>query len=166
MMQVHAPIHHYHKWLKSIIVQYWHSLHIHYFHHSCPHPSLSKWLDSNICSFPINKIPLLFLSDPHLCEYIYDCKIPPSTSPIILRPHQYYTKPHLNNYRIYHLLCSIIPTECTIHITTIQHTHLPPCIHNKLFITMHTSPHYPIENHHNSQTSSDRHIFVAPWLSG
>ena len=116
------------------------------------------------------KIPCLFLSDPSLHEYIYDCKIPPSTSPILPIPHQYYTnpalyvtyymtstlilpKPCLPDYKTPHIRCYLLSTVHIIHITTIKLNHLTPIIHNILSINLHTSTHHPIKTHHNSQHS-------------
>ena len=60
--------------------------------------------------------------------------------------------------------CVFYSLMFTVHTPTIQHTRFPPIIHNMLSIIIHTSTHHSIKTHKNSQTSSDKHIFITPWL--
>ena len=69
----------------------------------------------------------------------------------------------LPEYKISRVLCSLVSP---VNIPTIKHTHLPPIIHHIIGTTLHMSTYHPIKTHHNSQPSSDKHIFVSPFLRG
>ena len=69
-------------------------------------------------------------------------------------------KLRLTDYKTPRALYSLIRTVYIICIPTIQHTHLPPNIHNRLSITIYASTNHPIKTHHNSKTSKDKHIFI------
>ena len=58
------------KWPQSIVVISWRLLHIHKFHHTTTHPSLSKLLDSHICYFPFESFFFLPTSIKHRA-YLY-----------------------------------------------------------------------------------------------
>ena len=83
-------------------------------------------------------------------------------SPIIWRPHNYYTTP-------------AFPTTkpCAFLLLIFQCTHpyytkdlLPPTIRNIPSITLHTSTLHPVRTHQNSHHSSDKHILDAPCIRG
>ena len=59
------------------------------------------------------------------------------------------------------VLCYLISN---VHTPTIHQ--IPPIIHYMLSIILHMPTHHPVKTHHNSQTLSDKHILITPWLGG
>ena len=153
MTHENAPIHSPQKLLESINVQYLILLHIHYFCHTCTNPSLSKLFKSTICSLPIKSF--IFLSMPIKYRAYYYLIHPFINIYIIaklrLLRHLFYNV-HINTTQNQALPTTQPPVH-TIHISTIQHTHLPPIIHNILSINLHMSTHHTIKTYHNPQTS-------------
>ena len=117
-MHAPAPTHSPHKWLQSIVLIFWRSLQIHDFHHTRTHPSLSKLLESSICSFPLGSFFFFPMSIKHR-SYSYLIHTFTNTSKVGNIKH---THPTL----IIHNIPSINPHTSTRHpikIITIDNLH-------------------------------------------
>ena len=111
------------------------------------HPSLSKWLDSNIYSFHFKS----FFFSPKSRKYrAYSYLIHTFTNTSMITKtfllhHLFYDvhiksfKPHLNKYKNSHSLSSLMSD---IHPHTIKHTRPTPIIHHMLSIHIHKSMYH------------------------
>ena len=125
--QAQEPIHSPHKLIESIIIQYWLSLQIHYFHHSCIHPSLSKLHKPTICSFPTESF--LFSSKSvkyHASSYL----IHPFTNISMI------SNPHFPRHLFYDI--NINTTQKPALLTAKSRAFFSPTTHR----THHTNPYY------------------------
>ena len=127
-----SPTHHYTNELSQLFFISWSN-------HSSSHPRQENIVFIHIWSIP-SWIHLWLQNKAFYITYYM-------TSASIIH------KPCLTNYKKPCALYSLITTVHIIYIPIIQHTDVPPIMHNILSINLHTSTNHLIKTHHNSKTS-------------
>ena len=148
-------------------IQYSFSI-IHYFHHAHTHPSITKWIESKICSFPFK----YYFSNPRqektaLIPIWYTpsrlhiwSQNPPPVSPILWRLHQTYTNPAFPNVKTHAFFfpwCQLY----TLLLCNIFHPQYTTCLLLS-YISLHTTPSklITIHNLHQTSISSSHHEWL------
>ena len=171
IMLAHAPTHFLQKWLESIVVLSWRSLHIHNSHHTHTHQSPSKWLQSNICYFPFKKFLFSTTSIKYRAYYYltHTLKIHPwlqnpcSRSPILWRPHPYHTNPAFptTKYHVFFVTHYLMYTYLLYNITAFHPLYTAYLLLRYMHILYTPSKIITINNIHKTE-----HVFSVPCLCG